>query len=177
MSFLHTLAKISENPRLENEFLELLSLLEYVGCRKILKGVPVEKVSVDVLVHIQEESLHALMLRRLVDKPSGVPWSESLFAPMGWEYFRQLDKRVSTEVSPSYEAVSWAIEQRALSLYPDYFSLTTREDVKKVLSTIIAQEKRHAIHFAAAEATRWLEIEGELWAEFEARVAAIVQSL
>ncbi len=203
MQFQRTLEKICDDVRLENEFLNLLSLLEYVGCRKILKGVPFESVDCDVLQHVQEESLHALMLRRLV--PPGLTWGAGLFIDLGWKYFRELDLRISARVAPSYVPVSFAIESRVLEVYPLFIQTTRRGDVGKTLEAILLQERRHAARFestvdtalasssapsglasgtqgrAAREAggieephAEWLQIESVLWREFENELDARV---
>lgn len=164
MNFAETLKRLVESEDFENQFLDLLSLLEYVGCRKIIKGVPFTEVTAEILTHIQEESLHALILKRLVRRPT--LWSRSRFSEMGWRYFKRLDEMISREVTPSYAAVSWAIEQRALKVYPLYLEITQREDVRHTIATILAQEKKHAKLFEEARSHRWIEIETELWGEF-----------
>lgn len=181
MSFENFLRWVISDERVEAEWLDLLSLLEYVGCRKILKALSYREVSCDVLQHIQEEASHAHLLKELAVR-KGVgnrPWTENHFADLGWAYFQQLDGQITesaretTETSERfYPAVSWAIETRALLVYKQYVKITADEQVKKILAQILAQEKRHETQFGASGfspqfQTKVKEIEAQLWEHFQ----------
>ena len=56
------LGRLAAIPRLELEWIDLLSQLEYVGCRKIVKSVGFEAVSLEILRHVSEEASHAYLL-------------------------------------------------------------------------------------------------------------------
>src|SRR6185295_17796202 len=87
------LRKVSADPGLELEWIDLLSQLEYVGCRKIVKSVRFEGVSLDILRHVSEEASHAFLLKSVAEQ-GGLPersWREGRFAEAGWGYFQELD--------------------------------------------------------------------------------------
>lgn len=169
-SFERTLNQICHDARLELHWLNLLSFLEYVGCRKILKSVPYQEVTVDVLQHIFEEAFHAYSLKKFVS----MPWEDGLFTMVGWEYFQRLDEEISRHVVPSYSAVSWAVEERVLNVYPLYLKETRRADVRIALGSILNQEKRHAKQFSSFESDLLREIEEVRWKKFQQDLTAIL---
>jgi len=170
------LGAIIASPKAELEWVDLLSQLEYVGCRKIVKSIGFESVSLEILRHVSEEASHAYLLKSVVEEGgiTGRSWREGRFAEAGWGYFQDLDRRISglpRSDGMRYPAVSWAIERRVLIVYPAYLRLTRNESLKKALRRILAQEERHGAQFAevpfpdgmAAEIAR---IEESLWPEF-----------
>lgn len=172
MKFNDLIGVIARNAKLENEFINLLSFLEYIGCRKIVKGVNYLEVSLDTLTHIHEESLHAMMLKHLV--PESCSWGDLEMGQIGWVYFQELDRRISAVVTPSYREVSFAIESRVLEVYPALIGATGRQDVRRTLEAILLQERRHAGMFATDGFERWCEIERELWGVFVMGLERIV---
>ncbi len=175
-ALLDFLGKLAASPRLELEWIDLLSQLEYVGCRKIVKSIGFESVSLEVLRHVSEEASHAYLLKAVVEEGGlvGRSWREGRFAEAGWGYFQNLDRRISALPGSDglrYPAVSWAIERRVLVVYPAYLRTTANESLKRALRRILAQEERHGAQFAqvtfpdgmAAEIAR---IEEALWPEF-----------
>jgi len=175
------LAVVASDPALELEWIDLLSQLEYVGCRKIVKGVGFEAVSLEVIRHVAEEASHALLLKSVAEA-SGLPprsWREGRFSAAGWRYFQGLDRGLCALLGDPglhYPAVSWAVEERVLRLYAACLRVTRNESLKRVLRTILAQEERHGASFGAAsfpegfrDAARGLE--GALWREFIDEIA------
>jgi hypothetical protein len=170
------LERLAAAPALEREWVDLLSQLEYAGCRKIVKGVEFADVSLEVLRHVSEEASHAFLLKRAAEE-SGLPrrsWTEGRFAEIGWTYFQTLDRTISAmPVDPAhrYPGVSWAVERRVLSLYPAYLRITRNEAVRSAVRRILAQERRHAARFGEAPfppgfLARAAEVEERLWAAF-----------
>jgi hypothetical protein len=177
-SLLDLLGALTASPTLELEWIDLLSQLEYVGCRKIVKSIGFESVSLEVLRHVSEEASHAYLLKAVVEEGgiAGRSWRDGRFAEAGWGYFQALDRRISALPGSDglrYPAVSWAIERRVLVVYPAYLRVTRNESLKRALRRILAQEERHGAQFAevpfpdgmAAEVAR---IEEQLWPEFVA---------
>lgn len=174
----------------EADWLELLAQLEYIGCRKILRAVPFDHVSSDVLRHVADEAAHASILKQAAEQVRSTAgdvrersWGELPLATHGWEYFRELDRRVSTLESVadmSYPAVSWAVEQRALWVYPRYLERTQNETVRRAVRLILAQEERHNRQFegmflspeARAEAA---DVEAALWTELVTNVRTTLE--
>lgn len=143
---------VTANDALEAEWLNHLSQLEYVGCRKIIKAVPFGEVDLLTLQHVHEESGHAFLLKQLaVDfSPSTANWTSSRFCSIGWKYFSELDAAVSALLPTpelAYPLVSFIVEERVMRLYPAYRRLTQKTAVKSVLKIILAQEGRHETRF------------------------------
>ena len=170
------LGRLSAVPALELEWIDLLSQLEYVGCRKIVKSVGFESVSLEILRHVSEEASHAYLLKAVVEE-GGLcdrSWREGRFAEVGWRYFQSLDQRISALADSEglrYPGVSWAIERRVLVVYPAYLKITQNESLKKALKRILAQEERHGALFGEFQfPDGYLEeiarIEESLWPDF-----------
>ena len=178
------LGALTASPKMELEWIDLLSQLEYVGCRKIVKSIAFEAISLEVLRHVSEEASHAYLLKAVVEEGGivGRSWREGRFAEAGWSYFQNLDRRISALPGSDglrYPAVSWAIERRVLIVYPAYLRTTRNESLKKALRRILAQEERHGAQFAevpfpdgmAAEIAR---IEESLWPDFVAAARRLI---
>ncbi len=176
-SFRACLQTIVGHPVLEAEWLDLLSQMEYVGCRKILRSQRFDRVTLEVLQHISEEASHAFLLRRCAQN-KGIAkrsWDGGLFSTIGWDYFHRLDYQVSNLVTgvQAYPMVSWAIERRVLQIYPLYLEVNQDEEIQSVLKQILGQERRHMKQFESVELDKASEevaggIESGLWNEFEA---------
>lgn len=168
---------VAQSPEREAEWLDLLSQLEYIGCRKILKGVRFDRIDASVLQHAAEEASHAWLLKDAASRlgRSGATWNGKL-SRIGWEYFRQLDARVSSlQTEGHYPAVSWAIERRVMEVYPAYLAATRDPGVRSALQEILAQEKRHGAQFDRLELPAEVKreaarIEGELWQRFHSEL-------
>lgn len=163
---------------LELEWVDLLSQLEFVGCRKIVKSHRFDAVTLDVLRHIAEEASHTYLLKAAAEK-NGLPartWKHGLLGAAGWRYFQSLDRGVEAQLgSPElcYALVSVAVERRVLALYPAYLERTKIDDVRRAVARILTQEKRHAKQFDDLElpADRIRDacaLEERLWSDFSA---------
>ena len=177
------LGRIVASPDLELEWIDLLSQLEYVGCRKIVKSVGFESVNLEILRHVSEEASHAYLLKAVVEE-GGLrdrSWREGRFAEAGWRYFQGLDQRISALPGSEglrYPGVSWAIERRVLVVYPAYLKVTRNESLKKALRRILAQEERHGAQFGAVTfpdgyLPQVAAIEEALWPEFTAAASRL----
>jgi hypothetical protein len=172
------LGRIVSSPELELEWIDLLSQLEYVGCRKIVKSVGFESVSLEILRHVSEEASHAFLLKSVVGDRS---WREGRFAEVGWRYFQELDQRISALPESDglrYPGVSWAIERRVLVVYPAYLKVTRNESLQKALRRILAQEERHGAQFGEfafpdGYLSKVAAIEEALWPEFTAAASRL----
>jgi hypothetical protein len=170
------LERISADPPLEIEWIDLLSQLEYVGCRKIVKSIGFEAVSLDVLRHVSEEASHAYLLKTVAEEGGlrGRSWRDGRFSEAGWGYFQELDHRISALPGAEglrYPGVSWAVERRVLAVYPAYLEVTRNEALRRVLRRILAQEKEHGERFGQVAfpdgfSQAAARIEESLWPEF-----------
>jgi hypothetical protein len=164
---------VTASPEREAQWLDLLSQLEYVGARKILKGVRFDRIDAGVLQHAAEEASHAWLLKEAAERlgRTGATWDSPL-SQLAWRYFRELDTQISAlQEEGHYPAVSWAIERRVMEVYPAYVALTRDPGVRTALQQILAQEKRHGAQFDAVELPAEVKrkaalIEEELWDEF-----------
>ena len=183
-ALLDFLGAVTSAPSAELEWIDLLSQLEYVGCRKIVKSIGFESVSLEVLRHVSEEASHAYLLKAVVEEGgvAGRSWRDGLFAEAGWGYFQNLDRRISALPGSDglrYPAVSWAIERRVLVVYPAYLRATRNESLKRALRRILAQEERHGAQFAEVPfpggmAAEVAGIEERLWPEFVAAARRLI---
>jgi len=180
------LGRVVASPDVELEWIDLLSQLEYVGCRKIVKSVGFESVSLEILRHVSEEASHAFLLKSVVEE-GGLrdrSWRDGRFAEAGWRYFQGLDQRISALPESDglrYPGVSWAVERRVLVVYPAYLRVTRNESLKKALRRILAQEERHGAQFGEIAypdgyLAKVAAIEAALWPEFVAQATALSAS-
>lgn len=146
------LDKIVTNPALEARWLNTLSLLEYIGARKIGKTFANVHPGVEILGHHADETRHAFAFKRLSailadGQDPGYLCSEEAF-----QYFQSLDKALSewitqlTGQSDSYQnylLVTSIIERRAMKLYPYYRKITRNGFVRDELKQIIDEEASH----------------------------------
>ncbi len=173
-SFLSFLDEAAADPDLEHNWVEMLSQLEYVGCRKMLRSLAWEDVDLKILKHIQEEAQHAFLLKQALGKQGLSSWGQNPFGELGWEYFSGLDENLTqldTDEIP-YALTSWAIEQRALAVYPAYLARTKNADVRRAVRTVLAQEEHHAKFFGDdawpdSLVAEILTIEKRHWEAFE----------
>jgi hypothetical protein len=170
--------KIVLSEKWEAEWIDLLSQMEYVGLRKIVKAVRFDQVDLQVLTHISEESSHAFLLKSILKSMGreGKTWVESLWGQWGWQYFSELDTEISglidnddfQKIPAKYALVSWAVEERVLSLYPEYLEKTKLPQVKRAIIRIMAQEQKHSsffsdILFSEGIKKKARDIENQLW--------------
>jgi hypothetical protein len=183
-SIIDFLDRLAARPALELEWIDLLSQLEYVGCRKIVKSVGFEAVSLEILRHVSEEASHAYLLKAVVEEGGrrDRSWREGRFAEAGWRYFQGLDQRISALPESEglrYPGVSWAIERRVLVVYPAYVKATRNEPLRRALRRILAQEERHGAQFSEFRfpdgyLDQIARIEEELWPQFVAEAARLL---
>lgn len=179
------LSTIISNPLYEADWIEMLSQLEYVGARKILKAVPFEQVTCEVLRHVSEETSHAFLLKLEAEKlsPTQKKWGECRFTAIGFHYFQSLDHAVSKLVAPTkaYRLVSWAVERRVLAIYPRYSAMTSIMSLTRTLNRIMAQEKNHSAIFEDAIPdlnfrNDVIAIEVTHWTQFLTDIKLVLQS-
>lgn len=172
--FLDFLDEVVNEPALERNWVEMLSQLEFVGCRKMLRSLAWDDVDLKILKHIQEEAQHSYLLKQSLGCEALDSWTQNPLGSAGWDYFSGLDEslsRLSSEEGP-YALTSWAIEQRALAVYPAYLARTRNANVRRAVKTILAQEEHHAKFFGGDAWPRplvesILEIERRHWEAFE----------
>jgi hypothetical protein len=182
-ALLDFLGRVAAEPALELEWIDLLAQLEYVGCRKIVKSIAFEDVTLDVLRHVSEEASHAYLLKSVAEE-GGLrdrSWRDGRFAAAGWGYFQELDRRISALPGAEgfrYPGVSWAVERRVLAFYPAYIEITRNDSLRRVLRRILVQEEQHGARFNEVEfpggfTAAAARIEESLWPRFIAEAARL----
>ncbi|MEO5970724.1 MAG: hypothetical protein ABIQ95_12425 [Bdellovibrionia bacterium] len=151
-NFEKTIAQLETNPELHARFLNTLSLLEYIGARKILKSQKEEKISSQILAHAAEEIRHAQTFKKLALKMSSgklSTYSEDhlLCGKEAREYFQSLDQAVHAEIGEdsytNYLFTTLLIEERANQIYPIYEPVLARAGYPGVLKAIVKEEDSH----------------------------------
>lgn len=133
-------------------FLNMLSMLEHMGSRKIMISQMhrTDSLSEDTLKHLAEEARHAYFFKRQAERAAG-------HALDGWNddntqsrvpalmYFGRMDAGISQEVGndAAYYWVSLIIELRACWLYRIYQEALEASDYQLSLKSLIAEEDGH----------------------------------
>lgn len=147
------LVELSHQPFLHAKFLNSLSLLEYIGARKIVKSQPKERVTSDLLGHIAEEVRHARVFKGLALKLSkgelvSYTSEHTLCLKETVNYIEEIDRKVEHVLSfpdhwMNYLGTTLLIEERANEVYPFYDSILSEIGFKNVLRGIVLEEKSH----------------------------------
>lgn len=147
------LQKIVDNVVLEAQWLHTVSLLEFIGARKISKTVCQNgHPSQEILEHLADETRHAYAFKKLSDTLAPSMPQGYLCQNEAVTYFQNLDQQVAQNIQTlfgqsdsylNYLFVTHCIERRAMKLYPLYRSMTRHEPVKVELQKIIVEEANH----------------------------------
>lgn len=146
------LEKIAAKPSLEARWLNTLSLLEYIGARKIGKTFSKMHPPIEVLEHHADETRHAYAFKRLSAVVSGGEDLGYLCSEEAIDYFQTLDKTLSewmtkltgrNDSNQNYLIVTSIVERRAMKLYPLYRRITRNGFVRDELKRVIEEENAH----------------------------------
>lgn len=155
------LATIVRNPDLHARWLNTFSFLEYVGFRKIIKSQKAEDLSLDTLLHANEEGRHALLLKKLALRVGGKAYDNYhakslLCGTQAEDYFQLLDRACEASLQAAlpdqdvshltYLYVTWLVEVRALSVYGLYLEALAEIGQESNLKGLLAEETRHLEH-------------------------------
>lgn len=133
-------------------FMNMLSMLEHMGSRKIMvsqmhKG---DTLTEDTLKHLAEEARHAYFFKRQAERAAGRAldgWTENNTTARvpALMYFGRMDAGISKIVgdNDAYGWVSLIIELRACWLYNIYQQALESSDYKLSLKSLIAEEDGH----------------------------------
>lgn len=136
---------------LHARWLNVMSLLEYVGFRKIVKSQDAGGITTSTLRHLNEESRHALLLKRLAVRTGGPRFERYdrealLCGAEATAYFQAVDARVADRLGKTdgvYMGVTWLIEVRALQVYRDYDLAARARGSASGVEGLILEETRH----------------------------------
>lgn len=148
-----TLAQIVDNPEIHGKFLNTLSMLEYIGARKIMKSQDETNITPTVLGHIVEEIRHAQIVKKLAIKVGGSSlktYEESslLCGQEGRDYIQSIDKKAEEVLGQknswaNYLLTTLIIEERAQEIYPLYDELLKPLGLSGPLKAIFREEEEH----------------------------------
>ena len=154
-SFGAFLRTVIADPVAHVRFLNLLSLLEHIGSRKIMLSQMKGILTQDILKHLAEEARHAFFFKREAEKLAGhalegYPDADTLAAGPGKLYFGRLDSGLTrglgeVHAETGYLWVSLVVELRAIWVYRLYQQELQASGYPLPLKGIIAEEDKHLI--------------------------------
>lgn len=165
------LHQITRNPELEARWLHTVSMMEFIGARKISRTVADRHPSLDVLNHLADETRHAFAFKRLSTEVAGREISDYLCPEAAARYFQSLDHELAawasaltgeTDVYLHYLLTTTTIERRAMVLYPLYKAATSHPFVREELGRVVIEEQSHRRAIEDACLTRLREVNGSL---------------
>lgn len=177
---------IIKNRAAHAKFMNMLSMLEHMGSRKIMvsqmhKG---ETLTEDTLKHLAEEARHAYFFKRQAERAAGKSldgWTEENTTARvpALMYFGRMDAGISKIVGDeaAYGWVSLIIELRACWLYSIYQEALEASDYQLSLKSLIAEEDGHLAEMyemCGSDTTRLRELSayetelfGKLWSKID----------
>lgn len=154
------LIKLIQSPENYARFLNTLSLLEYIGARKIIKSQHQDQLNEKILAHMSEEIRHAEVLKRAALKIA--PQVCQTYAPEAlicgreaWQYFQAIDQAAARELDEKnswncYLYTTWLIETRAINFYTLFEEVLQQQGKPSVFRGILVEEHRHLDEIATS---------------------------
>jgi hypothetical protein len=137
---------------LHARFLNMLSLLEHIGSRKIMTSPAMSAPGLDGLKHLAEEARHAFFFKRAAERIAlhtlDYGDESTLAGPSARLYMGRLDVEISRTVeggAPAlpYLYMSMIVELRAVWLYRIYQTVLMEQNAGLTLKSILAEEELH----------------------------------
>jgi rubrerythrin len=153
MKFNEVINRLIDQPLLHARFVNTLSMLEYVGARKILKSQRAEDISMQILGHAAEEMRHSQILKGLAlqlsdGRLNSYAENHLLCGTEAKNYFQTVDYACagalrSGDVNKNYLLTTLLIEERAFDIYPDYEIILRDRHIPNALGSIVRDEGKH----------------------------------
>ena len=156
------LDRIIPQPAVHARFVNTLARMEYVGVRKMVKSRRAERLDLDGLQHLLDETVHALRLKKaaaaLAAAGAGAGTvttfsdADTLAGDAGEAYFQAIDWRAEAALTgggeperaeTNYLLTSAAIEVRAQAFYPIYEQRLRAHGAPFSVAAITRDEDRH----------------------------------
>ena len=146
------LTRLVQDTDTHARFLNMLSMLEHMGSRKIMVSQMKhpERMTQDTLQHLAEEARHAYFFKRHAEriaKKELVGWVDenTMSRIPALMYFGRMDAGISKEVGEdaAYGWVSLIIELRACWLYRIYNEVVDEQGIHLPLAGLLAEEDHH----------------------------------
>jgi hypothetical protein len=176
----NTLSRLVNIPELHGRFLNTLSLLEYIGARKIMKSQHEENITPTVLGHMVEEIRHAQVVKKIAVKVGGAAMKtyreEALLCGAEGRAYIQAIDRAAEEVLgknsswANYLLTTLVVEERAQDIYPLYDQLLAPLGLNGPLKAIFREEEEHL-----SQVTELLKTQGACTEEMIQSVRAVEQ--
>lgn len=150
--FLRNIVRV---PAQHARFMNMLSMLEHMGSRKIMVSQMNRTLTEDSLKHLAEEARHAYFFKRQAERVAKKPldgYSEenTMARVPALMYFGRLDAGISARVADkadrdnqAYPWVSMIIELRACWLYHIYHEVLEEAKTHISLKSLLAEEDLH----------------------------------
>ena len=153
-AFADVLTAIVADPARHLRFLNLLSMLEHMGSRKIMLSQMKGILTQDILKHLAEETRHAFFFKREAEKLAGhaiegFDNADTMAAASGRFYFGRLDSGLTAGLAKDahretgYLWVSLIVELRAIWVYRLYQKALAAAGIPLSIKGILAEEDRH----------------------------------
>jgi len=133
-------------------FLNMLSLLEHIGSRKIMASQEKAEWDHDILKHLAEETRHAFFFKRAAERMARRALDYSAANTMAGAsaraYMGRLDAEIARHLGPSaaalpYLYMSLIVELRAVWTYRIYQKVLAGQDAGLSLKSVLAEEELH----------------------------------
>jgi hypothetical protein len=137
---------------LHARFLNMLSLLEHIGSRKIMMSPVMHAPEHDLLKHLAEEARHAFFFKRAAEwmalRPLDYSAEHTMAAVSAKLYMGRLDVEISRSLGKSVPALpylymSLIVELRAVWIYRVYQLVLMEQKIGLTLKSILAEEELH----------------------------------
>jgi hypothetical protein len=137
---------------LHARFLNMLSLLEHIGSRKIMSSQAMDQPDQDLLKHLAEEARHAFFFKRAAERIAlrtlDYSAEHTMAALSAQLYMGRLDVEISRRVGTSVTALpylhmSLIVELRAVWIYRIYQLVLMEQKIALTLKSILAEEELH----------------------------------
>ncbi len=149
------LTRLVAQPLLHARFINTISLMEYMGARKIMKSQREELVSAEILAHMNEEIRHAQVFKKIALKMSHGEFKtyreDHLLAGLqGRNYIQTVDQAIASALKGensylNYLLSTLLIEERANSIYPFYAELMEPLGFSSPIRNILKEEENHLL--------------------------------
>jgi hypothetical protein len=146
------LAAFAADPAMHARFLNMLSLLEHIGSRKIMTCRAMRAPGLELLKHLTEESRHAFFFKRAADGIAGRALDYSpadTIAPASAKFYMgRLDAEITGVLGEAaaelpYLYMSLIVELRATWLYRLYQDVLASQKSTLSLKGVLAEEQSH----------------------------------
>ena len=173
------LEAICTDAALHARFLNMLSLLEHIGSRKIMASQSPNDPGRDTLKHLAEETRHAFFFKRAAEKTAGreldYEFSNMIAGANAHMYMGRLDAHIADALGAhapaqaAYLYMSLIVELRAVWFYRLYRGVPAPHGAPVNLNSVLAEEELHLseIQTRLAEIDRGVETRLTAFTDFE----------